>query len=171
MSTHTASANEKKDWHGIVQQIHDKIGTNTALIDKYGMILASKITQFPENSVISPLIWHLIANKTQLTTDMHSKRISTLILGAIDENYVVSMGENLHFLSVLPQKTDITQYIQSISRILTSLDSPTSQKLSTNFQSLDLNAEYQEMEAEAKKEIGKERFPVFKHLIVHLMKK
>ena len=89
------------NWKGVVQQISEMIGTNTAIIDEYGLILASKIPQFSVNKLISPTLWALILNRKKLAQELELEEISSVILETPEFNLVFSCAKFIHLMSQL----------------------------------------------------------------------
>lgn len=167
------STSETFDWDGVVKEIHDTVGTQTAIFDKFGLILSSKIPQFTKGSLISPTILNFVDHKTTLSHDLQLKTITCLVVEGDQHNVVFTFGSKFNFLSTVPKKVDLSKYMPSVTSILKSLhdthDSKTIPKTRVEF--LTLDAEYQEMQESTKKEVEKDRFTIFKHLIKYLTKK
>ncbi|MHA1511772.1 MAG: hypothetical protein ACTSRX_08635, partial [Promethearchaeota archaeon] len=63
MSANSNNNDNEINWDGVVHQIFDMIGTDTAIINKYGIVLASKIPKLTPGRLISPVLWELILNR------------------------------------------------------------------------------------------------------------
>ena len=159
------------NWKGVVQQISEMIGTNTAIIDEYGLILASKIPQFSVNKLISPTLWALILNRKKLAQELELEEISSVILETPEFNLVFSCAKFIHLMSEVPKNIDLAQYMPSINRMLLTLDKSTKKKITFDFKALDLSAAYEDLLHDQTGEIEKDRFPIFKSLIKHMKKK
>ncbi|MHA1519156.1 MAG: hypothetical protein ACTSRK_03140 [Promethearchaeota archaeon] len=161
------------DWDAVVKQIHDSVGTQTAIFDKYGLILSSKISQFMKGSLISPTILDFIDHKDSLSKDLHVEKVNSLVVDSDQHNIVFSFGPKFNFMSSVPKKVDLSKFMPNITIILNSLhETHESETTSRNkVEILMLDAEYQEMQDSTKREVEKDRFSIFKHLIKYLTKK
>lgn len=162
---------EKIDWEGVVHQIFDMIGTNTAIINKYGIVLASKIPKLTPGKLISPVLWELILNREKLAFELESKTISNLVLESDQENIIFTFGENVYFMSRIQKSVDLNQYLPSITRIILTLDKSSEKRIKPEFSHLNLQKEYDKLIENSETEMEKERMPVFKKLIRYMAKK
>ncbi|WP_457559458.1 hypothetical protein [Candidatus Harpocratesius sp.] len=160
------------DWDGVVTQIHDIIGSNTAIFNKYGIILASKISQFEKGSLISPTILDFIDRKQNLIRELQVQNIECIVLEGDKENIVFTFGENYNLMSNIPKNVDLAKYMPSITSFLRTLHKTAPSNVhQTSFKLLSLEDEFEEMKNSTEEQVGKERFPIFKHLIKYLAKK
>ena len=168
------SANPKKseiNWDGVVQQIFDMIGTNTAIINKYGIVLASKIPKLTPGKLISPVLWELILKREKLSSELETQNISNLVLESDQENIIFTFGENVYFMSRIEKSVDLNQYLPSINRIILTLDKSSEKGFKPEFSKLNLQKEYNKLIEESEVEMEKERIPIFKKLIRYMAKK
>ena len=156
------------DWDGIVNQIFDMIGTDTAIVDTYGLILASRIKIFAKGKLLSPLVWDLIQKRIKLAKELGVNKASTLVIETDQGNIVASFGENIYLLAVVPSNVDLAQFMPSLQRFLSTLNRTTDKSLGIMLQKLDLDTEYAELLKEKNKEEKEDNFPIFKSLIKHL---
>jgi predicted regulator of Ras-like GTPase activity (Roadblock/LC7/MglB family) len=152
------------DWDGVVNQVFDMIGTDTAIIDRYGLILASRIQGFEKGKLLSPLVWDLIRKRSQLSEELEVKQVSSLALETDKGNIIVSFGTNICLLSVVPVTVDLAQLMPSISRFISTLDKSTDTSLNVDIQKLDFEQEFNELLNSSNAE-KTENFPIFKDLI------
>ena len=159
------------NWGGVVQQIYEMIGTNTAIIDEYGLILASKIPQFSVDKLISPTLWAMILNRKKLAQELEFDEISSVILETPEFNLVFSCAKYIYLLSEVPKKVDLAQYMPSINRMILTLDKSTKKTIKFDFKPLDLTDAYENLTHEQTAEIEQERFPIFRQFIKYMRKK
>src|SRR6056297_1712537 len=92
---------EKFEWNSVVEQINEKIGTDIAIVDKYGMILASRVKGFEKGRLISPIFWSLIENRRKLIEQLDVSEVESFIIET-DEGYMVFVfGEHIYLMSVI----------------------------------------------------------------------
>ena len=166
------SANPKINWDGVVQQIFDMIGTNTAIINKYGIVLASKIPKLTPGKLISPVLWELILKREKLAAELESQTINNLVLESDQENIIFTFGENVYFMSRIQKGVDLNQYLTSINRIILTLDKSSEKSIKLDFSHLNLQKDYDKLIKDSEAEMNKKnRLPIFKKLIRYMTKK
>jgi hypothetical protein len=171
MSANPKNTDDQINWDGVVQQIFDMIGTDTAIINKYGIVLASKIPKLTPGRLISPVLWELILNREKLAIELETQNISNLVLESDKENTVFTFGENVYFMSLIQKDVDLNHYLPSISRIILTLDKSSEKEFKPDFSNLILQKEYDKLIEDSETEMNKERLPVFKKLIRYMTKK
>jgi hypothetical protein len=157
------------DWDSVVNQIFEMIGTNTAIIGQYGLILASRIQGFEKQKLLSPLLWDVIHKRIQIAKELGVKEVHSLVLETDIGNINITFGEYIGLISIVPPNVDLSQLMPSLSRFLKTLDKTTDKSLGVNVEKLVLDAEYNEFPKEKDKE--RESFPIFKDLIKFLAAK
>ena len=171
MSANPKNTDDQINWDGVVQQIFDMIGTNTAIINKYGIVLASKIPKLTPGKLISPVLWDLILNREKLASELETQTISNLVLESDLENIIFTFGENVYFMSRIKKSVDLNQYLPSINRIILTLDKSSEKRIKPEFSHLNLQKEFDKLIEESETEMNKERLPIFKKLIRYMSKK
>jgi hypothetical protein len=151
------------DWEGVVNQIFEMISADTAIIDRYGIILASRIKGFEKGRLLSPLVWDLIQKRTKLARELVVQRVSSLVIETDQGNIVVSIGENIYLLSVVPANVDLSQYMPSLTRFISTLDRGSDTSFNINLQKLNFDQEFNELVHVAGEKT--DNFPIFKDLI------
>ena len=162
---------DKINWEGVVHQIFDMIGTDTAIINKYGIVLASKIPKLTPGRLISPVLWELILKREKLALELETQSINNLVLESDQENIIFTFGENVYFMSRIQKSVDLNQYLPSINRIILTLDKSSEKRVKPEFSQLNLQKEYDKLIEESETEMEKDRLPVFKKLIRYMAKK
>jgi hypothetical protein len=153
-----------------VEQIYGMIGTDTSIIDRYGIVLSSRIPRFQKGRLISPTIWSIIQKKKQLASELEIESIDGLVLESEQFNIVFTFGTWIYLLTQVPKSVDLSQYMPSINRIISTLDKSTDKTLTLQFQSLNFEEEYNQMKS-AETEGAGNSMPIFKSLIKHMAKK
>jgi hypothetical protein len=171
MSANTDSNEENINWDAVIQQIYEMIGTDTAIVDKYAIILASRIPGFNKGAIISPLIWEVINKREKLCRELQVNNINSIVCETDQGNFVFTAGKFIYFMSKIPSEFDLAKFMPSIARIITTLDKSSQHGIDLRLQRLELEQEFKTLSHEDDKERGEERFPIFKHLISHLAKK
>ncbi|QEE17261.1 hypothetical protein DSAG12_03093 [Promethearchaeum syntrophicum] len=171
MSANPPNTDNKINWDGVVDQIFEMIGTDTAIINKYGIVLASKIPKLTPGKLISPVLWELILKREKLVSELETQDIHNLILESDRENIIFTFGENVYFMSKVQKTVDLNQYLPSINRIILTLDKSSEKGTKPEFSKIKLQKEYDKLIKESEIEMERDRLPVFKKLIRYMSKK
>jgi hypothetical protein len=153
------------DWDTIVNQIFEMIGTEAAIINRYGIILSSRIKGFDKNRLISPIVWEMIQKQKVLTKELNVKKVGTIALETDVGNLVVSIGQNLYLLTLVPAGIDLAKYMPSLMGFIATLDKTRDTGLGVELVKLNLDDEYAELNKENSNEPRQDHFPIFKDLI------
>ena len=171
MSENPKNTDNKINWDGVVHQIFEMIGTDTAIINKYGIVLASKIPKLTPGRLISPVLWELILKREKLVSELETQNINNLVLESDQENIIFTFGKNVYFMSKVQKTVDLNQYLPSINRIILTLDKSSEKGIKPEFSHINLQKEYDKLIEESEIEMEKDRLPVFKKLIRYMAKK
>jgi len=169
MST-TAQQTQQK-WDEIVGQIQSILGTESALIDKYGVILASKIPGIAPGSLFSPPVWEIFQSREKLEKGLGSTPIHTAVFGTEMINYVLAYGDRLFLMTLVPHTVDLSKFLPSIKSLLNSIEKSTAKKAPEQWVPLSLDDEFGKLLHEGEGIITQEKFPIFKHLIKYIAQK
>lgn len=153
------------DWDVIVNQIFEMLGTEAAIINRYGIILSSKIKGFDKNRLISPVVWEMIQKQKVLTKELNVKKVGTIALETDMGNLVVSIGQNIYLLTLVPAGIDLAKYMPSLTGFIATLDKTRDTSLGVELVKLNLDEEYAELNKENSAEPRQDNFPIFKNLI------
>ena len=160
------SGPDEFDWDVVVSQIHDTTGTDTAVIDQYGIVLASKIKGLEKGRLISPLFWEIIQQRTQLANELEVNEIHNFVIGTDQGNIAFTLGKFIYLMTKIPETVNLAEYMPSLARMISTMDRSTDKSIDTEFHGLNLDAEYGTLNQHQGK--AEDNFPVFKHLIKHL---
>ena len=162
---------EEVDWEKIVQQIFDMVGTNIAVVDRFGIILASKVQGYDKNTLIPPVIWEFIQKQKEIREQLNVSSIKSLVIETDKYNLVFTFAEFINIMSELDKSADLAQYMLSVDRIIKTLDKSTVKKISMEIQQIDLTQHFTQLQNHVQESINHERYPIFKHIIKHMSKK
>ncbi len=162
---------EDIDWESVVKQIHKMIGTNTAIINRYGIIIASKIKDLQIGKILSPRLWDFILQREKVVKELQIRSFNNLVLETEKVNIVITFAKFVYLMSYVEKKVDLSKFLPSISRISLTLDTNTNTNININFNKLDLTEEFNLLQKTSSDGIKDERLPIFKHLIKYLSKK
>lgn len=158
-------------WEKVVSQIHEMIGTNTAIINNYGIILGSRIPEFKKKTLISPVIWDFILNREKVREQLGVKTIQNLVLETDHYNLVFTFAENIYLLSQVEKTVDLAQYMPSVNKVIQGLDQSTFKKELITLHKFDLTADYDKLSAHIKEQVEQKHYPIFKYIARYMSKK
>ena len=157
-------------WDLFVEQINDMLGTDSAVLDKYGMVLASRMSILDKGKLVSPLLWSTIQQREKLREELVVEEIDSLIVSTGDSGFIViTFGENVYLVSLIPKEASLNEVIQSMNKIILSMDKQQNIAVKLDFTTLDLTEEFNMLSQEM--DDDRNMFPVFPHLIKHMKKK
>jgi len=151
----------------IGNQLKDALDTDIAIIDKYGFILYSNLTEFTKGSLISHQILDFINAKTEVSKDLKVKEIDSIIINSGQFRYIFTFGKELILMSKIVDKIDLNQFLPSVKRLISMLDMKKEINDEQKFTNIDLNNIIQLIEERNKKleKQKSEKFSVFKDII------
>ncbi len=160
---------EKIDWNAVVQQIYDEIGSDIAIVDKYGMVMASRVRGVEKGRLISPLFWSVIQNRQKLADELDVTSVSSFVLET-DQGYMVFVfGDYIYLMSIIPASVNLTEVLPSWKTLMKLFDKSEEKDIKIAFQKLELDEEFKKLFHEGEQKM--DNFPVFPSLITHLAKK
>ncbi|MHA1584278.1 MAG: hypothetical protein ACTSVU_07245 [Promethearchaeota archaeon] len=166
-----SSRTDTMDWPSVVQQIFDMIGADTAIINRYGLILASRIPGMEVGDLFSPKVFNFILDRKEISKELQVNSINSIVMNSEEGNLIISFAKYVYLLSKIPLSVDLNTYIPSIQRILKTLDKSGTSEISIPIKNVKLDDEFELLKNENKDIINQERFPIFKHLIKFIRKK
>ena len=170
-STTNESDSTEIDWEEIVNQIYGMVGKNIAIIDRFGIILASKIPEYEPQTLIPPVIWDFILQRAKIREQLNVKAVQCLVVETDQYNLVFTFAKYIYILSQVEKSADLAQYMLSVDRIIKTLDKSKENPLWVNFNNIDLQAHFAQLQTEVNGYIHKERYPIFKQIVKYMRKK
>lgn len=158
-------------WEKVVTQIYDMIGTNTAIINNYGIILGSRIPEFKTKTLIAPAIWDFILNRKKVQDQLNVSSVNSMVLETDKYNLVFTFADTIYLMSYLDKSVDLAQYMPSVTKILQNLDQSTFEKEMVTLHKFDLTADYEKLSAHVKEQVEQKHYPIFKHIVRYMTKK
>jgi hypothetical protein len=156
-------------WQAVCDQIYQIIHSDTAIIDRYGMVLASRIPEFVKGKLISPMVWNLFTNISTLKKELGVQTIGSWVVETEIGNIVFTFGKFLHLMSKVPPTVNLAEYLPNVNRFLQTLDKSTDPVIDVDIQLMDFQREFSSLERkESKDKI--DNFPIFKSLIKSIAK-
>lgn len=154
------------DYDQIIQQLTDELDTNSAVANKYGIILASSINQLSQGKIIPQKILELIYSKKELAKELNMEDISSFAFEAQDHNYVFSFSEELILISQINLEINLAAFMPSIRAFLSKLSAGSKDEGIKRFSPFDFTKEINKIETALQEEnFDKENFAIIKDLI------
>jgi hypothetical protein len=155
---------------GITKKLKESLQVDVAIVDKYGFILSSTIPDFKSNTVISPTLLNFVNQRAQVSEELGSEEIQSIVLSMKETHLVLSFGKKLNLVSKVPGSTDLGKFLPSINKFISLLDKEMVSSSQGSFVDFEIGKEVKDIEASLNKE-GKARenkYKVFTDIIKQL---
>ncbi|MFX1258457.1 MAG: hypothetical protein ACFFAN_11395 [Promethearchaeota archaeon] len=158
----------------IVKQLKLELKTDSAIANRYGIVLASSIKNlnFNKGNVIPQKILELIMNRNEIARELDLNQINSFALEAQDYNYLFTFSEKLILISKVGLNLNLAQFMPSI-RVFTQKLSNTfkEQEEVKEFSIFDFSKEISKIESTLNQEDdSKEKYSIIKELIKYISK-
>jgi hypothetical protein len=164
--------NINKEVEDIIEEITNKLKTQCCLTNKYGIILASTINEFPKNKIIPPKLFKLISNRRGYAEALKIDKIESFIIETKEFYYLFSFNEELLLISKLKLDIDLTKFTKNISIFLESLIKKIHQLEEPAVSRFDFSEEINQMENSLNKaNKNEEKYSIIKELVRFIAKK
>jgi len=159
------------DFQSILEEMQAALETPLAVCDKYGIVLASSITQFSVNSLIPPSLLRTLDSKKEMKEDLNLGTINNLVLEVGSDVLVFTFSEQLLFIAKIAPNVNLNEFLPIMDRLVATLDQQTTAPPLPEFLSYDFEAEYTMMLTDLQATVDKKRLESFKSLISHMVAK
>ncbi len=156
----------------IFSDIQEVIQGQVALIDKYGLILASNMPGAPKESLISPTIWNAMISREKIANELQFEMIRSIILHTDAGNLVICFGAQIYLFVLIPFEAELSKILPVLENYMGNLEKLQAQEKVLKFKEPSLGQDIEALKNMHKDpEFQEDRFPIFKHLIKHMVKK
>lgn len=161
-----------EEFEDIIKEITKKLNTPCCLTNKYGIILASTIKEFPKSKIIPPKILKLMANRQKIAESLNLEKIESFIIETKEFFYVFSFNKELILISKLKLDIDLTKFTKNISTFLESLIKKIHQLEEPVVSRFDFSEEIKQMENSLNKTNKNEgKYSIIKELVRFISEK
>ena len=160
---------ENSIWEGVVQQIYQWINAECAIIDKYGLILASRIPEFHKNQLISPIVWSTFKDRERLTMELGVKKVNTFVIETDIGNLIFSFGSFVHLITKVPLNVDLAEFMPNVRQFMKTLDKTQVPKIDIKIEQMHFEQEIANI-VKNQEDKRPDNFPIFKSLIKSIAK-
>lgn len=150
------------DYEVIIKKLKDELETESAIANKYGVVLASILKEFSKGKIIPQKILELIASSKDIASELKLKRINSFVLEAMDYNYLFTFSEELILISRLDLSVNLAKFMPSISVFLKNLSKGSKGQIVPEFSEFDFSKEIAKM----KETINQEKYFENKYKII-----
>lgn len=154
----------------IGDKLKEELGTDVAIIDKYGFIKYSCIEGFEVNAILSTTLLEFVNSREKIARELNSDDITSIVLSISDYLFVFTFGQQLIMMSKLTPGIDLNQYIPSIQRFLKMLDA--AHKIIEQEELADFEVEEKIDEIfnkiERDKESRENKYTIFREIVKHI---
>jgi len=156
------------DYEEIGNQIYNAIGTDIAIVDRYGFILFSTIKEYQVNTVLSATVLEFINSRSKMAEELGSKEMNSIVLSISDFRFVFAFSKNLILMIKIPPDKNLDKLLPSINKMLDMMNLVDSQEDQVmDCIELDLSAEVNNIEErlENLKQSRANKFEIMSHII------
>jgi hypothetical protein len=154
----------------IGKQLKESLGTDIAIIDKFGFVLYSSIRGYEKDTLISNNVLNFINERDSLSKELKSDSINSITISAENQLFVFSLGKKLILLCILKGYTGLEKLLPSIRKLLSILDMVHSELKLDEMADISIDKEIKEIETRIA-DLGKGRenkFEIFQKIVTHI---
>jgi len=157
------------NYEEIISQLKSDLNTESAIANKYGIILGSAIKEFAKGKVIPQAILSLISNSKEIANELNLKDINSFALEAQKYNYLFTFSEELILISKLDLNVNLAKFMPSISVFLKKLSESISEEDIKKFSIFDFSKEIAKIEEILEREkVRKDKYSIIKDLVKYI---
>jgi predicted regulator of Ras-like GTPase activity (Roadblock/LC7/MglB family) len=173
MSTNETDSDSEEEinWDEIVDQIFGMVGKKVAIIDQYGIILASKIPEYRPQTLVAPVIWDFMLQRDMIRDQLNVKEVQSLVVETDQYNLVFTFANYIYLLSQVEKSADLAQFMLTVDRIIKTLDKSKESPLWVDFEKIHLTDHFTQLQTHVEDNIHNERYPIFKQIVKYMRKK
>jgi hypothetical protein len=160
-----------KNFDVIVSQLKEKLGIESAIINKFGIVLESLLKPFPKDSLIPPKILQMIQDKREIGTAFDVDKVRSFVIETKDFYYLLTLSKEIVLLSKLGLDKDLAKFIPNISQFLDNFIQKAQKLEKTEFDNFTFSKEIEEIEASIDEEkTYEEKYSILKDLVKYMSK-
>lgn len=157
------------NYEDIILQLKSDLNAESAIANKYGIILGSAIKEFAKGKVIPQAILTLISNSKEIADELNLKKINSFALEAQKYNYLFTFSEELILISKLDLNVNLAKFMPSISVFLKKLSVSITEEDIKKFSVFDFSKEISKIEESLEREkVRKDKYSIIKDLVKHI---
>ncbi|MFX0005704.1 MAG: hypothetical protein ACFFA7_00755 [Promethearchaeota archaeon] len=162
---------EQINYEEIISQLKSDLNAESAIANKYGIILGSLIKEFAKGKVIPQAILSLIANSKEIANELNMKKINSFALEAQKYNYLFTFSKELILISKLDLNVNLAKFMPNISLFLKRLSESITEEDIKNFSMFDFSKEVAKIEETLEEEkVRKDKYSIIKDLVKYISK-
>jgi predicted regulator of Ras-like GTPase activity (Roadblock/LC7/MglB family) len=162
----------KYDFNAIYNELKQFVVGNVALVDRYGLVLASDMPGCPTAGLISPTIWEAMKSRQQIAKELNVQKIGQLILVTDQGNLIITFGNQIYLFVLLPATAELKEILPILEKYMSNLEQISEQPTIPTFSKLDIHEDIEKIREVEKNPLFKqEKFPIFKHLVKYMTAK
>lgn len=160
-----------KNFDVIVSQLNEKLGIESAIINKYGIVLESMLEPFPRDSLIHPKLLEMIQDKRAVGEAFNSEIVQSFVIETKTYYYLFTLSNNIVLLSKLGLEKDLAKFIPNISQFLENFLKKTQKLEKTEFDDYTFSQEIEEIEKSIDNPpTYEEKYSILKDLVKYMSK-
>lgn len=162
------------DYETVIGQLKSELKTNSAIANRYGIILASNIDSFAKNKIIPQKILELISKRKSIATELNLNQINSVAFEAQEFNYLFTLSEELILISRVSLDINLALFMPSIRMFIQKLNESyiVQEKPIKQFSIFDFSKDIAKIESSLKNEdISNEKYSIIKELVKFISSK
>ena len=157
---------KKPDYEQIISELKKELDSESAIANKYGLVLASKIKEFSKAKIIPQKILSVISNSQDIAKTLGLKQINSFALETENYIYLFTFSSQLILISKLKLDVNLASFMPNVSAFLTKLSENLKYEEIKEFSVFDFKKEIQNIEESIEKDESKEkRYSIIKDLV------
>lgn len=162
----------KYDFNAIFNELKEFVVGKVALVDRYGLVLASDMPGCPTAGLISPTIWEAMKSRQQIANELNVQKIGQFVIVTDQGNLIITFGNQIYLFVLVPATAELIQILPILEKYMSNLEQISEQPTIPTFSNLDIKEDLEKIkEVEHNPLFKQEKFPIFKHLIKYMTAK
>lgn len=162
---------KKTNYDQIVSDLKKDLDSESAIANKYGVVLASKIKEFSKAKIIPQKILSVIANSQDIAKELGLKQINSFAVETEKYIYLFTFSSGLILISKLKLDVNLATFMPNLSTFLNKLSENLKEEEIKQFSVFDFKKEIQNIEETIEKDESKEKkYSIIKDLVNYITK-
>lgn len=152
------------------KQLKESLGTDIAIIDKYGFIIFSTVKGFEKNTILSTTVLDFINQRVKVSEDLKSEPIDSITFSTKNKVYVFSFSARLILMCILGDNVSLDKLLPSIKKFLSLLDMVHYETKLDEMVDISITKEIENIENRTQElaKLRENKFEIFKEIVKHI---
>lgn len=152
------------------KQLKESLGTDIAIIDKYGFIIYSTIQGFEKNTILSTTVLDFISERVKVSEELKSEPIDSITFSTKNKRYIFSFSSRLILMCILNENISLDKLLPGIKKFLSLLDMVHYEIKLDDMIDISISKEIEDIENRIKElaKLRENKFEIFKEIVKHI---